>query len=196
MSPEKKTGQAGLNVSDEAVKAKTGKDWGEWFAILDAAGAQAMDHKQIVAYLVEHHQVGPWWRQMVTVSYEQARGLREKHEMPQGYQISRSRTIGAPLDRLFAAWEDPAQRARWLPGDPPLAIRPRRQPPATPGKSLRATWGEDGTNLEIYFYPKGENKVQVTAQHSKLPDADRAQALKTYWAEALKRLEEYLLTQY
>jgi len=42
-------------------------------AILDKAGAKKMDHKQIVAYLSEQHQVGPWWQQMVTVGYEQAR---------------------------------------------------------------------------------------------------------------------------
>jgi hypothetical protein len=32
-------------ISDEAVKAKTGKPWSEWFAILDAAGAQAVFSK-------------------------------------------------------------------------------------------------------------------------------------------------------
>jgi len=60
-------------VSNEAVRAKTGKTWPDWFAILDKAGARKMDHKQIVAYLNEHHQVGPGWQQMVTVGYEQAR---------------------------------------------------------------------------------------------------------------------------
>jgi uncharacterized protein YndB with AHSA1/START domain len=187
MSSESAKTGIGPNVGDEAVKAKTGKDWAEWFAILDAAGAQDMSHKQIVAYLVEQHQVGPWWQQMVTVTYEQARGLREKHEMPQGYQISRSRTVGAPLERLFTAWEDPQERAHWLPNDHPLTIRK-----ATPGKTLRANWGEEGTTLEVYFYPKGENKVQITVQHSKLPGAEQAEAMKSYWAEALKALEGYL----
>ncbi len=32
-------------MSDAAVKAKTGKDWQQWFAILDRAGAMKMSHK-------------------------------------------------------------------------------------------------------------------------------------------------------
>ena len=31
-------------MSDEAVKAKTGKTWKQWFAILDKAGAKQMTH--------------------------------------------------------------------------------------------------------------------------------------------------------
>ena len=32
-------------VSDDAVKAKTGKKWDEWFKVLDKAGARMMDHR-------------------------------------------------------------------------------------------------------------------------------------------------------
>ncbi len=38
-------------MSDEAVKAKTGKTWKEWFAILDKAGARKLSHQDIVKYL-------------------------------------------------------------------------------------------------------------------------------------------------
>ena len=34
-------------VSDDAVKAKTGKKWDEWFKVLDKAGARMMDHTEI-----------------------------------------------------------------------------------------------------------------------------------------------------
>ncbi|RPI21653.1 MAG: DUF4287 domain-containing protein, partial [Chloroflexota bacterium] len=50
-------------MSDEAVKAKTGKDWQTWFEILDGAGAKQMSHKEIVAFLVREYQVGSWWQQ-------------------------------------------------------------------------------------------------------------------------------------
>src|SRR5687768_242594 len=40
-------------MSDDAVKAKTGKVWKEWFAILDKAGAKNMTHQEIVRYLRE-----------------------------------------------------------------------------------------------------------------------------------------------
>jgi hypothetical protein len=52
-------------MSDEAVKAKTGKAWKEWFAILDKAGANKMNHQEIVKYLNAKRGVGPCRQQMV-----------------------------------------------------------------------------------------------------------------------------------
>ncbi len=69
-----KTNATGLRIGDEAVRASTGKSWKEWYAALDEAGAAKLSHREIVAWLAEKHGVGGWWRQMVAVSYEQARG--------------------------------------------------------------------------------------------------------------------------
>ncbi|HEY4156870.1 MAG TPA: hypothetical protein VGM29_02190, partial [Polyangiaceae bacterium] len=42
-----------VGVTSEAVARRTGKNWAEWFALLDAAGAETMDHKGIVAVLAQ-----------------------------------------------------------------------------------------------------------------------------------------------
>jgi uncharacterized protein YndB with AHSA1/START domain len=178
-------------MSDDAVKAKTGKTWAEWFKILDQTGAKKMSHQEIVALLNSKHGVGPWWQQMVTVTYEQARGLRAKHEKPAGYQISVSRTMAASVSKVFKAWQDEKTRNSWLPepGTPatgPLVIRK-----ATSNKTLRLTWTDGKTSVEAYFLPKGTGKTQVTAQHSKLPDAKGAARMKTFWSGALDRLKAY-----
>jgi uncharacterized protein YndB with AHSA1/START domain len=172
-------------MSDEAVRVRTGKTWPEWFHLLDTAGATGMTHQQIVAYLVREHGLGSWWQQMVTVTYEQARGLREKHQRPDGYQISRSKVLPVSIDLLYAAWLDPRQRLRWL-GDMEINITT-----ATPGKSIRASL-PDGTRLDVNYYLKGEGKSQVTVEHQKLPDATSAEARKTFWSDALNRLKAYL----
>jgi hypothetical protein len=99
---------------DQAVLIATGKDWKVWFEILDLAGGQGMDHKGIVAYLKDNFTLSPWWQQQVTVSYEQARGLRRVHEMPDCYQISRSKTIAKPISSLYTAWVEPDLRETWL----------------------------------------------------------------------------------
>ncbi len=169
-------------MSDEAVRAKTGRTWLEWFTILDAAGAQQMTHQQIVAYLHTEQGVDPWWQQMVTVTYEQARSLRAKHQMPDGYQIAASKTIAAPATTLYEAWIDADRRRSWLP-DAPLVISK-----ATPGKSIRAAWDEQGGRIDVQFYPKGAAKTQVTVQHNKLADAEAGLRMKAYWAAALERL--------
>ena len=174
-------------ISDAAVRARTGKDWAEWFAILDAAGARKMNHRQIVAYLgAKHGEISGWWQQMVTVTYEQARGLRERHEKPGGYEISVSKTIAAPVADLYKAWQDEKTRLRWLP-ERGLVVRK-----ATANKSMRIAWTDGQSSLSVNFYPKGNGKSQVVVQHGKLPDAGRAAQMKTQWARRLDRLNETL----
>ncbi len=172
-------------ISAETVQAKTGKGWAEWIAILDQAGAKAMAHKDIALYLSEKQGVPDWWCQMVTVGYEQARGLRGKHEKPEGYQISRSKTLAAPVATLYAAWADKRKRTRWL--KEALTIRT-----ATLDKSLRILWGDGQTSLDVSFYPKGEGKCQLVVQHSKIANAKAAEKLKAYWAQALEELQAYV----
>jgi uncharacterized protein YndB with AHSA1/START domain len=170
-------------MSDEAVESKTGKNWSRWFKHLDAAGGKKMSHQEIAAHLSDKHGVRPWWTQMIAVTYEQARGLREKHEKPGGYEISVSRTIDAAVSKAFKAWTDEKTRKKWLPSN--LTIRK-----STTNKSLRITWEDDTSSVAAGFLPKGSNKCQVVAQHSKLVDAKAAARMKTFWAKALDSLKE------
>ena len=169
-------------MSDDAVKSKTGKTWSQWFKTLDAAGAKKMTHQEIARHLSAKAGVGPWWTQMVAVTYEQARGLRDKHQKPAGYEISVSRTIDAPVGKAFKAWTDEKTRQKWLSSN--LTIRK-----ATANKSLRVTWEDGKTSLAVGFLSKGAGKSQVVAQHSKLPDAKTAAKMKKFWSEALDRMK-------
>ena len=172
--------------SDEAVKAKTGKVWAEWFKILDAAGAKKMPHKKITAYLQGKHKVGPWWCQMVAVSYEHERGIRQKFQKCDGeFSTSGSRTMAVPLAKAYAAWTDEKLRKRWLP-EAKIEITT-----ATSGKYVRAKWGED-TRLSVGFVSKGSEKTQVAVDHGKLPNSRECARMKSYWFEALNRLQGIL----
>jgi uncharacterized protein YndB with AHSA1/START domain len=170
-------------ISDEAVAAKTGKSWKQWFAILDREGARKKSHQEIVGVLTKKYDVGSWWQQMVAVSYEQANGLRARHEKPEGFQITRSKTIAAAVGDVFEAWGNTRKRAQWLPGSR-LTIRK-----ATENKSLRITWG-DGTMIEVGFFSKGAGKTQIAVQHGKLATARAAAAQKLFWGDALDRLAQ------
>lgn len=112
--PETNKASAEPELSDEAVASKTGKNWQQWFKLLDDAGAAELGHKQIVAHLSENYAIGGWWQQTIAGAYERARGLREKHEMPSGFQISRSKTLAVPVSELFEAWHDEGRRTGWL----------------------------------------------------------------------------------
>jgi uncharacterized protein YndB with AHSA1/START domain len=173
-------------ISDEAVKAKTGKNWKEWFAILDKAGASKLSHQDIVKYLHTKQGVGPWWQQMVTVAYERARGLRELYEKPKGFEISVSRTIKTPLAKLYKAFATEKIRETWL-GEDGLTIRK-----STPNKTLRVTWSDGKSSLEISFVAKDDSKSQVVVQHGKLADAKISAKMKRFWGAALDRLRASL----
>jgi uncharacterized protein YndB with AHSA1/START domain len=173
-------------IGSVAVQAKTGKGWAAWFKVLDQHGCRKMKHKEIAALLHDELGCPSWWSQMVANGYEQFHGLRQKHETPSGYQISRSKTLPVPAAKLFAAWFDPKGRRHWL-MDSGITIRK-----ATPNKSLRITWVDGKTNVEVHFYPKGADKCQVVVQHDKLPSAKAGERMKAYWNTALERLGDAL----
>ncbi len=173
-------------ISDAAVRAKTGKDWDQWFAILDAEGARDMGHPDIAGLLRTRHDLPGWWSQMVTVNYERARGMREKHQTAQGYEVSVSRTLPVGVSDLYAAWDDPQLRNAWL-GESSLAVRS-----ASPAKVLRLIWTSDASNVDVRFYAKGDAKSQVLVQHSKLADRDEVEVKRSFWKAALKRLAAHL----
>ena len=176
--------KSGPRMSDEAVAAKTGKNWKQWFAIIDKAGGRKMTHQEIVKLLNSKHNVGPWWGQMVTVTYEQQTGLRQNHEKSDGFEISVSRTLNVPVSSAYSAFADESARNSWLAEDG-LVVRK-----ATKNKSMRVTWKDGKTSLSINFAAKDNGKSQVVVQHMKLPSAPAASRMKTYWGKALDRLKE------
>jgi len=174
--------------SDEAVKAKTGKVWAEWFAILDKAGAKKMPHKEIAFYLRDKQGLPSWWCQMVSVAYEHERGIRQKFQKCDGvFSASGSRTLAVPLTKAYSAWIDEKLRRRWLP-DAPMEITT-----ATPGKYVRAKW-EGDTRLSVGFYTTPGGKTRVAVDHEKLANSKQCLKMKSYWTSALERLESMLAT--
>jgi uncharacterized protein YndB with AHSA1/START domain len=168
------------------IQAAAGKTYSDWFAILDAAGARKMAHKEIVAILHSRYALGRWWEQKITIMYEHERGLRQKHETQSGYQISLSRTLPFPVSKLFKMWHDKKVRGKWLIDDA-LAIRT-----ATANKMLRASWENGKSRVVVGFYPKGQTKCQLVVQHAKLGGSAEASRMRKYWSEALDRLKNVL----
>ena len=173
-------------VGSEAVARATGKAWDEWLALLDRAGAKKMPHKEIALLLSRKFGVPDWWSQMVTVGYEQARGLRDVYQKADGYAANASKTVEVGVERLYEAWRDPKALARWLP-KAPLEVRR-----STGGKSLRMTWTAGGSRVEVNFHAKGAGKSQVQVEHAKLPNPSSVIRQKQFWSQALERLKALL----
>jgi uncharacterized protein YndB with AHSA1/START domain len=173
-------------VGTEAVMRATGRAWGDWLAVLDRAGARGMAHKDIALLLSRKFGVPDWWSQMVTVGYEQARGLRAVGERPDGFAATASRTVAAPVGQLFDAWHDAQARGRWL-LDAPVEVRR-----SVDGKSIRMSWNPGGSPVAVSFQARGPGKSQVAIEHARLKSAASARSQKAFWTAALDRLKALL----
>ena len=168
-------------MSDEKVKAATGCAWERWVKALDHDGGKEMSHRDLARHIHEKYKTPSWWTQTVAVGYERIRGLRARGQQRSGdWSINKSKTIAVPMKKLFAAFKDARKRAKWL--DAKLTVRA-----ATPEKSMRIQW-EDGTAVDVGFYPRGESKSQVALSHRKLASKAEADRMRAFWSERLDAL--------
>jgi hypothetical protein len=175
-----------LPMSDDAIRRRTGRGWEEWFDLLDEWGAAERAHPEIARWLGEEQSTGGWNAQSITVGYERARAGRAVGERPEGFSVTASKTVAVPVDRLYEAFVDESLRRRWLP-DAELRERTASKP-----KSARFDWGDGETRVIVGFEAKGDAKSVAALEHARLPDADEAERMKSYWRERVAVLKEVL----
>jgi hypothetical protein len=178
-------GKPPLATSDASIRERTGRGWEEWFDLLDDWGAADKSHREIARWVADQLGVEPlvWNAQAITGSYERARRGRAIGQFDDGYRVSASKTVAAPVDRLFDAFVEPRRRKRWLPD---ASMRRRT---ATRPKSARFDWGGDGSRVHVTFDPKGAAKSTVSISHERLADAAERDTMKAYWRERLAALQ-------
>ncbi len=173
-------------LSSEKLVEATGKDWDEWLDLLDNAGAMRRTHTEIARWLTDEQGVPGWWAQSITVGYERARGLREPGQRADGWSVTASKTIAAPVEKAFEAFEKESIRMQWLPeGD--LHLRT-----ATAPVSARYDWGDGSTRLIVGFERLGPERCRVALEHEKLPDGEIAERMKIWWRERVIALKQLL----
>lgn len=173
-------------VSEARVVEATGRGWQDWFAVLDEWEAAKRSHTEIARWLRTDRGVPGWYAQSITVGYERARGLRAPGERPDGFAVGATRTVAVPVERLFAAFDDEGERARLLPGAE-LTVRT-----ATAPKSARYDWEDGSTRVIVGFEAVDAGKSRVAVSHERLPDADTAEEMKSFWRERLTGLKAAL----
>ena len=125
-----------LATSDESIRRRTGRGWEEWFEMLDDWGAANRTHRETARWLAEQQDLHPlaWNVQAIAASYERARGLRVVGEKDDGFVITASRTVAAPVEALFDAFVDERLRG----GGCPTATCASELPPS---RDRRASTG-------------------------------------------------------
>ena len=170
-------------MTDKGIEAKTGHGWDWWFAALDKAGAAKLDHKGITALLDKKWKPGPWWGQMIAVSYERARGIRAMNQKCDGeFSVGVSKVMAVPLAKLYAAATDAKRWPEWMPKGA------FEETSRTKDKYLRAKWKKDA-RISVNFTAKGADKAQITFDIGKLADNDAVEAERAAWKKAVERLQ-------
>jgi hypothetical protein len=177
-----------LATSDETIRDRTGRGWEEWFDLLDEAGAAEMTHREMARWLAEQQGIHPlaWNAQAIAGSYERARRGRQVGEHEDGFTVTASKTVAVPIERLYSAFVDPGQRARWLP-DAELRERTTIAP-----RSARFDWGDGASRVHVTLSAKGEAKATAALTHERLADGREAERMKAYWRERVAGLKEVL----
>ena len=173
-------------ASDEKITEVTGRNWEAWLADLDRWGARDRKHGETVDFLIAEHHVPHWWAQTITGGYERARGMRLKHQQPDGFTIWASRTVGVPIGVLYAAFADEQLRAHWLADG---SMSPRT---AQTGRVARFDWGDGATRVNVTFEEKGPAKATVAVAHERLANPEAAEAAKAAWRRRLVALKSFL----
>lgn len=163
-------------MSDEAVKAATGKDWSKRRTFLDKTGAAENPHKQIVFDLHAKGLPG-WWAQSVTVGYERMIGRRAVGQRCDGaFWASASRMVVGDIDTALARWLSLiGDRVDY--GDAVAEGPPR--------VSESANWRywkldlDDGSRVSVTICSKGADKAILAVGHEKVADAGAAARWKS-----------------
>jgi uncharacterized protein YndB with AHSA1/START domain len=196
------------SISDQAVKARTGRTWRQWTSLLDRWGARKKGHPATARWLREHHGVSAWWAQAITVRYEQDRGLRDVGERPgRGFTTTVQRTIAAPRQRIWEALATARGHNRWFSRGTRMNLKPGGRwwnadgdkgvfRLIEKGKRLRFTWDNDlhcpGTQVEVTLAPRGRGRCVVRLEHSRLGTAEDREEMKEGWSWALDNLRSWL----
>ncbi|MFQ5505005.1 MAG: SRPBCC domain-containing protein [Planctomycetota bacterium] len=196
-------------LTDEAIRARTGKAWEEWFQELDEFGGPARGRRAIGDYLYAECGVSSWWSSTIVVEYEAARGVLRRDGRPQGYMICVSKTIGVSVSQAFQAFAHASEMDRWFSkgtrqdfsvggryengdGDNGVFKKIRLD------KAIKLTWENEkqtpGSIVEVTFQSKGDRKCGVQVAHDRIARRDEADGLREGWGRALNALKSYLET--
>lgn len=195
-------------MTEEAVKSATGKTWEEWFALLDERGGTGPGkRRELGNYLYADCKLDIWWSATINVEYENARGVLDKDNRPKGYMICSTKTIAAPVEKVYAAWVSNDALDRWFSahndaevtdggcyknGDGDTGVYKR----VRADKDLRFTWENPAhspaTIVDVTFQDNGKGKTLVTVSHDRIQTRAQADGLRDGWGEALDKLKVWL----
>ena len=184
-------------LSNKTAIKSTGHDLEYWFKVLDRFG-KVNGHTKAAEFLSSEHKVQAWHAQMITVTWERSRGLRQENQSCTGtFQVSVSRSIPASPDWIAHFINDAKARKEWLKTSSPALRKAMEEAFANDKRMemkkagyarMRYKWLSSVVELRVYGKPG--LKSSIVADSSELPDADVVAVRREAFAQALDRLRD------
>ena len=199
--------QPDFAVTDAECKKATGRTLKEWFKALSARGDQ-LQRRDTTQWLLGDMDKDVWWSTTVFVEYEREKGIVNKKDgRIEGYNICVTKTIGATVEEVYAAFSDPTALAKWF-GTVTISAIEEGQKfrdkdgnsgeylRVRPNKDLRFTWegkeSEATTQVDVALADKGKGKTGITLTHNRIQTRAEADGLRAAWGAAFDRLKSQL----
>lgn len=189
-------------VTDEACKAATGRTLKEWFKELDKIDGVKQGRRASVQHMYSI-KADPWWPTTVYVEYERHKGVVKKDGLAEGYTICATKTINAPVEKVYKAWTDPKTFAQVFGDDAKQDVKEggmltcQAGTKATftrvrPNKDLRFTWEHKGITAPVTVdvqFQDNKGKCLMNVMPSRVQTRDEADGLRRAWGEMLTKLK-------
>ena len=195
------------NTTNLACQKATGKTWDEWVKILNIAGAERWNHREIVAFLSQKYKVSPWWRQMVTNGFEKAIGRRfEGQTQDEDFQVGVTKTINYDPKSVWEKLFSREGLRLWL-GDTDgqnLKVGTKIKTKEglegevksfVPGQRIRLSWKPKNwksySTLQLTIYPNTSSKTTSIRFHQeRLKDHKMREEMRNHWREVITKFQE------
>lgn len=181
-----------IRASDlESIEKKTGKSWEEWVALLHSFNAAELSHAEIVKKLQIVSDLDGWWRQNITVAFEQHIGRRVPGQREDGtFEVSVTKTLNGTMDEVFSVWLELTDGLLEFNG---VRVAGEESKSETPKWRNWRVNLEDGTKVVVGINQKTPEKALLGLAHQKLASADDAEMWRSYWREFLTKFNQLSL---
>jgi uncharacterized protein YndB with AHSA1/START domain len=194
--------KADNELTDAACQAATGQTLSHWISAIEARPELRGKRRDTVGmWLYPEMGKNIWWATTAWVEFERKNGIVQKDGRAEGYNICVTKTINAPVEKVFAAWT--SGDLAWFGDSPRLsedksfedsngnratAMRVREN------KDLRYKWsaGMPETTFDVTFSDNGKGGTGLMLNHNRIQTREEADGLRRAWGEAFNRLKAAL----
>lgn len=192
-----------FEVTDAECKKATGKTFKQWFTELDGIDGLKIGRRAGLQH-INAEISGAWWPTTIVVEYETHHGVKKKDGLAEGYTICVTKSISAPVAKVYEIWTEPKKFATMFGDSGKQSVEDGGKLECKAGcrgtftrirenKDLRFTWEHEGCTAPIVvdvLFQDNKGKCLMNVMTSRIQTRGEADGLRAAWSDALGRLKE------